>query len=301
MPNSKFAELVARRRQQLGRKGLRRRGGVWLFPYAVEREYRNRLLGRLDLLQGSVERLLIERLPYFLEEADAKLRADYFLDDIKTVMAAIAASAHEVFGNAEELGSAVAVQVAAFNREQFKRIVRTVLGVNPLVNDAFLDAQLKLFAQENAALISSIPDQYLKDVEGVVYRGMRGGATLKQLQDDIQGRFKVTRNRAQFIARDQVAKLNGQLSEIRQKRIGITEYIWSSAHDERVRYSHRVMDGKICRWDDPTVYRNPGEEDWKSRAAIGGFIGNPGQDYQCRCYSDPVMEDLIGVFNDSKG
>lgn len=113
------------------------------------------------------------------------------------------------------------------------------------------------------------------------------------MQRNIQGRFKVSRARARLIARDQTGKLNAALTEARQKRIGVEEYIWQSVEDERVRENHRVLDGKICRWDDPTVYRNPGETEWRSRSSIGAFVGHPGEDYQCRCFAEPRMEEII--------
>ena len=62
---------------------------------------------------------------------------------------------------------------------------------------------------------------------------------------------------------------------------------------ERVRESHRALNGKLCRWDDDTVYSEDGGKTWKSRAAIGGYIGHPGADYQCRCISSPDLSGLL--------
>ena len=103
----------------------------------------------------------------------------------------------------------------------------------------------------------------------------------------------MTESRARLIARDQVSKLNGQITQGRNQALGLDLYVWSDSSDERVRESHDVMDGKVCRWDDPTVYADTVEDAqagrWKSRASIGGVDQHPGQDFQCRCVSRAVI------------
>lgn len=80
------------------------------------------------------------------------------------------------------------------------------------------------------------------------------------------------RNRAALIGRDQVGKLNGRISEYEQRQLGIEEYIWVTAGDERVRASHRALNGHKFKWSDP-----PPE-------------GNPGYPIQCRCIADPIID-----------
>ena len=58
---------------------------------------------------------------------------------------------------------------------------------------------------------------------------------------------------------------------------GIEEYIWSTTGDERVRDSHRELNGKKFRWDTP-----PENSD--------GRACHPGEDYQCRCIGRPVFK-----------
>ena len=100
-------------------------------------------------------------------------------------------------------------------------------------------------------------------------------------------------SRARLIARDQIGKLNSQLTRERNEALGIDKYIWSTSEDERVRESHKVMNGKLCRWDDPTVYSDDGGQTWKSRASIGGEQEHPGIPVNCRCISSPFMDDLL--------
>lgn len=103
---------------------------------------------------------------------------------------------------------------------------------------------------------------------------------------------KITKSRAAFIARDQIGKLNGIITQKRMEDIGLTMYEWSSSSDERVRESHALMDGKLCRWDDATVYSEDGGKTWKKRPN-GAVLMHPGMDYQCRCCALAWFNELI--------
>ena len=59
----------------------------------------------------------------------------------------------------------------------------------------------------------------------------------------------------------------------------MTEYIWRTSEDERVCESHRALDGTKHRYDHPPVV------DRKR-----GRTANPGNDFQCRCAMESVIE-----------
>ena len=79
-----------------------------------------------------------------------------------------------------------------------------------------------------------------------------------------------------LLSRDQTTKLNASLTKLRQESAGITEYIWQTAGDERVRPTHKANDGKKFNWDKPPAK-----------------TGHPGTDINCRCVAIPVMEGII--------
>jgi SPP1 gp7 family putative phage head morphogenesis protein len=94
--------------------------------------------------------------------------------------------------------------------------------------------------------------------------------------------FGFARSRAKLIARDQTSKFNGSLNRIRQQQAGITEYRWSTSHDERVRGnpdgkypnarpSHWAREDKVFAWDKP-----PSD-------------GHPGEPINCRCVALAVL------------
>jgi SPP1 gp7 family putative phage head morphogenesis protein len=104
---------------------------------------------------------------------------------------------------------------------------------------------------------------------------------------------KISQGRANFIARDQIGKLNGHISQRRMESAGLSMYEWMTSGDERVRESHRIMDGLLCRWDDPTVYSDDGGKTWKDRPS-GAVLLHPGDDFQCRCTSLAYWQEIVG-------
>jgi uncharacterized protein with gpF-like domain len=119
--------------------------------------------------------------------------------------------------------------------------------------------------------------------------------------------MKVDKNmkagRANTIARDQIGKLNGQITQARMASVGLSMYIWSSSGDERVRGdpsgsyphaepSHYLMDGLLCRWDDATVYSPDKGKTWIPRPS-GAVLMHPGQDILCRCTALSYWDELV--------
>ena len=75
---------------------------------------------------------------------------------------------------------------------------------------------------------------------------------------EIRKVYGSSRRRAELIARDQTAKLNGQIQRAQQLDAGVTEYIWSTSGDERVRRSHRELNGRKFSWNDAPVNSDGG-------------------------------------------
>jgi SPP1 gp7 family putative phage head morphogenesis protein len=64
----------------------------------------------------------------------------------------------------------------------------------------------------------------------------------------------------------------------RVKLAGVTEYIWSTTKDNRVRKEHQAREGKTFSYDNP-----PSD-------------GNPGEPIRCRCVASPVFTDeMFGI------
>lgn len=113
--------------------------------------------------------------------------------------------------------------------------------------------------------------------EMVEYNAYYGYSKNNNLIDRIQREFDITRNRAKFIANQETSLLTAKLNEMRLREVGITHYKWSTSHDERVRDTHKDLDGRIFSFDDPPIVDKKGTRQ------------NAGEPYGCRCRAIGVV------------
>lgn len=252
-------------------------------PDQAERRYRRELLAFVDQLTQSVRNNLVAVLPVALMEQDAQTRVDGWVETLEAAIARIPLAFARNIAALERETLEIGREIADFNEGQWRAVMRKAVGVDFMRSEPWLADEIKSFAAENAALIRSIPEQVLTRVQGIAQSGVRRGESAKSMEAEIMKAMDTTRARARLIARDQTSKLNGQITQRRQQAIGAKTYYWDTSGDERVRESHRVLDGMLCKWDDDSVYSSDGGNTWRKRSSIGGYVGKPGEDIQCRC------------------
>jgi len=177
--------------------------------------------------------------------------------------------------NARKVASEFVGQTDAVNKTRFYKSIENAIGINmqSIVQNEGLNDILIATTRENVNLITSISDQYLSKIETLVFTNTTQGSTAGSMIKQIQEIGRTTAKRAKLIARDQSSKLNSAINQQRQQNLGVEEYVWRTAGDERVRPSHDVKNGKVFRWDDPPK-----------------DTGHPGQDVQCRCVAQPIIK-----------
>lgn len=186
---------------------------------------------------------------------------------------------------AENQAKKLMEQMNYMNRKRFNSQMRSfgidVYGDSQAVNDL-----LEAAVYNNAKLIESIPNQYIESVSNTILTNVRSGnrasSIIKSITDKIDGPPKKAANRAALIARDQTAKVNGELNQKRQVSSGFEYFKWDDSDDSRVRPRHETIANKITAYG-PGVYRwdNPPLSD-------SGQPITPGEDYNCRCVAIPV-------------
>lgn len=273
-------------------KPRRSKAPVWLHPIPLEREYAGALLSYVEFMRGQANQILIPALPGLTAEADVHApKTDGYVENLDALMKQLSVSIDKNDPRNWDLVTMdIGQKVSKWNSAQWQKTLKQVTGVNTLQYEPWLQDMLKSFSGENVSLIKSIKDKSLTDIETMTQRALRSGTRHEAIAKAIEDIYDTTRSRAKLIARDQVSKLNGQLMMTRQKDIGINEYIWHTAHDDRVRSNHKVMDGKKCRWDNSMVFWNG--TDWVPRSSIGGVELHPGMDFQCRCWAEPVFDAI---------
>lgn len=171
-------------------------------------------------------------------------------------------------------------KVEDYNAKSTRRQVKRVAGVDVIAGNQQVESTMVLSTANNVTLIQGLADDAIGRVEQTVYEGFRTGLRWEEIADSIQTQLDPddgpVASRARRIARDQVSKLNGQLTQARQSGLGITHYFWRTSGDERVRDSHAAKEGNRYAWDDPPA-----------------DTGHPGDDIMCRCTAEPDISTAL--------
>lgn len=151
------------------------------------------------------------------------------------------------------------------------------------------------FVNNFVANCKSAAEDQKKEIAAAVYKHRMfpnedSGSLVKEINSI---NTKYTKNKSKFIARNETGNLNGAIQRTQMEGSGFRYYKWMCMLDGVTRDTHRSMNGLVCKWEDDTVYSDDGGKTWKKRTG-SMFIGQPGQDYNCRCTAipfDPELED----------
>lgn len=252
--------------------------------HRLEQGYAASIMQLITPFHHAVREVLYPLLPQLFDE----FKTDAIDPDIvKNAMKLIRERFSRSVGG-DRIGNTVKGNAAKINKQQHQyhqRVMSTVTGINPIQLEPWLDNEVRAFTTGNVSLIESIPSESLTDIEQMIYRDGTRKLSPQQMKEKIEEEFDVTEERARLIARDQVSKFNGRLTEQRQVNTGIEEYFWADGNDGRVRSDHHHLNGKKFRWDDPPITVTTGKR--------AGERNHPGQDIQCRCNAIAVLDKFF--------
>jgi SPP1 gp7 family putative phage head morphogenesis protein len=247
---------------------------------------------RTDLLaiaRRAQETIRAELTAYFEGRSDA--RTDGISDDLKALFARIRIKTSErVKVSAPIVARRFVRDTEEANRAAMNAQFKSMIKVDPFLSSAGLEKTMRSRARANVELIESIPAELVDQVEAVVVPRVVSGIRVEEIMKRVAERFDVSDSRAQLIARDQVGKFNGQLARERQESLGITEYVWSTSKDSRVRADHAELEGTVQQYADPPIVDQR-----------DGRRANPGEDFQCRCQPLPSVSSLLDSLGVSAG
>ena len=170
---------------------------------------------------------------------------------------------------------AVAAQTDTLSRDQWRMQARAALGID-LAADPDVGPMLTAFRDQGVGLIRSLGREKIARVRSIL--DDTAGSRVETIAQRIRDETGATAARAQLIARDQVLKLNNGVTQARHVAAGVTEYVWRTSRDERVRSRHKELEGTTQAYTEPPVVdRRTGRR------------AHPGGDYQCRCTAEPII------------
>lgn len=135
--------------------------------------------------------------------------------------------------------------------------------------------QQRLLLMDQVDLIQSLPLEAAQRVHRLTLEGIVDGTRANEVAKEIMRSGEVTASRAQLIARTEVSRTASTLLEARARAIGSEGYYWQTSGDGAVRKSHKAMNKKFVRWDDPPT--------------LDKLTGHAGCLPNCRCWEDPQI------------
>ena len=228
----------------------------------------------------SVQKLVNVEIRKALPSLNATLdlvRLDSLSDDIVEGFDALRATAEKAV---TATGGVLTIGVQNFgektvehNDAKYNDPLMRAVGIGDVsanVEQAIVDG----WVTENVQLVRNMNAQQIGKLETLFLRSLRDGSRSAQVVGEVNTILGESINRVRLIARDQIGKLDGQLSMHKQTAAGLDTYVWRGALDARERPQHVAREGQIFKWSRPPP------------------DGHPGQPIQCRCNAEPDLSAL---------
>jgi len=245
----------------------------------LEKLYKKCLLRQLDAMHASIMKWVMAAFKRNEPEVAVLAQDDTPAHQLQKVMRQLKKQWRSNYNKgAPELAKYFTKSVHKRTNAQLHKILKEAgFEINFKMTKAQKDIAAAI-VHENVALIKSIPEQYLKNVEGDVMRAVQTGMDVGTLQKKLQANYGVSKKRASLIARDQNSKANSSFDRARQLELGVEQAIWRHSHGGKTpRPSHVANDGKT--FDVAKGWYDPDEGAWIQ----------PGELINCRCYSEAII------------
>lgn len=278
----------------------------WSYPWAIEQQYA-KLLSTIFRGMHSYVMQSVREIGEPLLKGD-ELHCDALPGNVfKLLTSTLSGWLARFIENKPQLllslGS-VGDKLKSFTSRRWNSATKSMLGFEFDQDAPWWDDVRTTWADRNYELIVSNTQRYVAQINDLTEKAIVNGWTYQSLIGDLQTLgAEMTGPRAKLIARDQIGKLNSYIAQAEQASAGLSMYIWRTAGDERVRGrpggkwqyaipSHWAMEGKLCRWDDSSVYSVDSGKTWIVRDADMPNV-HPGIEIQCRCQAIPYFDLLV--------
>lgn len=286
-------------RKSLQRGAPKKRAARPRYPSALERIYRKELRNYVRKYIALIKSNVLPDLPGLVSQAQSLrpdgARSDSWVEDLARLLDATTSLFSSEVSGMEKKVETLAQQVSDYNKEDVSRVIRSVIGVDVLTSEPWLQNQIQWFITTNRKLIKDLPTKATFQIEQIAQKGLAQGKTASDIGEEISKQFGIAERRAELIARDQVGTFNAELTQLRQREVGVEKFIWRTAMDERVRPEHAEREGETYEWANPPDGEIPG-------GPINCFPGDTLFDsFDCinKMYRHAYSGDLSSVITDN--
>jgi SPP1 gp7 family putative phage head morphogenesis protein len=144
--------------------------------------------------------------------------------------------------------------------------------------------EVERLVHENASLIRTLPLDIAAKTNAYVASQQRRGVRSETIAKELKERLPELKAASiRLIARTETAKAETAVTQARAQSIGLNWYQWGTSEDQRVRTSHKKMDGVLCRFNEPPAP----EALIGEKSSLGHYA--PGGCPNCRCLALPLV------------
>ncbi|MGY3805482.1 phage minor head protein (plasmid) [Pigmentibacter ruber] len=163
-----------------------------------------------------------------------------------------------------------------FSKNKLSNQMEKIFGLKPFYSQENLKIAINLWVEKNITKLNNNLIQYVNNNKLTIYsmfeKEEKGKDYLKKQVIENELKFESS---IAFLARDQVSGLDGLLTKILHAEIGLDNFIWSTCRDDKVRPTHRALEGKLCSWS--------------NLPKSNGISIFPSSENGCRCVARPIV------------
>jgi SPP1 gp7 family putative phage head morphogenesis protein len=225
----------------------------------------------------------------FLKKLIAGIKSIYWRDDIIFTQKEIEQYFEKEYFNIQQQLPFLFSEIVAFSKSTFYKKLMKVINKNRFLREKYTIEALKIklndidtskyleeFIYKNNIYKEQLKNELLQRTLPITSRAIEKGESIKTISNSLQEVYGWAESKASLHASTQTANILGVINRQRFLANGLKHYIWSTSRDNRVRPSHRALEGTKRKWGEGL---------------------EPGQDFRCRCVALPVEEEVISILN----
>lgn len=190
---------------------------------------------------------------------------------------------------ARQMVQNIAVQNARSWREAAKAHGKRGAEIHKILRSDLNTLAFKQLTLENARKIKALPSDIALNLTKKVSKYTVAGGRAENIEAELKKLAPhLSESHIRMLARTETSKTQAAINQTRAESVNADFYIWRTCENERVRESHRIMDGVLCRFSKPPAP----ERILGQKSTLGAY--NPGCAPNCRCFAE-IMLDLSEI------